>query len=144
MLWYKKLKDCFPEKLLDSYNMSRMFAHILDIIYNIAITGKSTFNPTLVPNVQQQQQHTGYIKKKSTQPMLSFKNTVERFAASCDVMFVPTKTTHNGKPVYKFGETEIYLSNNVVFCKVNKDTWSPSSLNDLKKLNQDKMNMDFD
>jgi hypothetical protein len=63
----------------------------------------------------------------------TFKEVIEDFASHNGIMFYPksgSNNTKDGKRIYMFGTSQVYLDANVVFA-VDGDLWKPMSLDDL-------------
>ena len=62
----------------------------------------------------------------------SFKEVVEDFASHHGVTFVPKPNSSvDGKRVYVFGSSEIYIDSNVVFVNEGKGLWKPKSIEEV-------------
>lgn len=64
-------------------------------------------------------------------PIITFKDVVEKKAADHDIPFCPINNRkHEGKQVYQFGQTNIFIDQNVLFV-LSGDQWTPMALNNL-------------
>lgn len=70
----------------------------------------------------------------STKLPSSFREIVERRAEDNGIIMMPVPNkTQEGKPVYKFGNVQIYIDRNVIFV-YDDGRWIPKSLDRLMEL----------
>lgn len=148
--WYKEFKINFPAELFQNPKVCILFAHLLDVLLNVAVDGRTQFEPEilLVDLFTEERPSEPVPKQRSTAsssaaafaPALdsgvSFRAMVEAFASERGILFVPLKhrTTGDGKPVYSFGGTAIYLANQLVYAELAPGKWSVVSLDHLAQL----------
>eukprot|EP01130_Rhizamoeba_saxonica_P010050 TRINITY_DN4112_c0_g1_i1.p1 TRINITY_DN4112_c0_g1~~TRINITY_DN4112_c0_g1_i1.p1 ORF type:complete len:271 (+),score=52.87 TRINITY_DN4112_c0_g1_i1:40-813(+) len=131
--WYTSWKSEF-QRLADSPVIKQHLQYALRMMQS-AQEGKSGVipPPRIIPKK---------APKKSSNPVqapvrkreLSFKELVEKTAIDENLLFMPAAKSYNGKAIYKFGLSLIYLDKLVVFRNVGGGSWSPVSLEDLIKL----------
>jgi tuftelin-interacting protein 11 len=47
------------------------------------------------------------------------------------IVFLPTKRQHEGKQIYTFGSTSIYIDKDVIFAHSGANQWKPTSIESL-------------
>eukprot|EP00002_Diphylleia_rotans_P033173 TRINITY_DN7025_c0_g1_i1.p1 TRINITY_DN7025_c0_g1~~TRINITY_DN7025_c0_g1_i1.p1 ORF type:complete len:854 (+),score=179.53 TRINITY_DN7025_c0_g1_i1:79-2640(+) len=154
--WYRHWKSLFPPDVREAEPIRRQFTRALDLI-NQSMDGETILSatsqvtsmdavpPPLPPGPppmasNQTSSASASTARPSSIPTLrkvfipeygaSLKDEVQRLSEESNVMFVPKKSSHDGKQVYQLGDLSIYLDKDVVFIK-EKGSWFPMALEDL-------------
>lgn len=149
--WYTGWKSLFPEDLVNNPHIREQFNRAL-VWMQQSLSDTSSLTMVLAQLngityesvLQQLQQYTavapalGETSRYEEKPRvlavedgadLSFREVVERFALDNGVTFLPNtkRGRHDGKQIYLFGSTNVYIDNCVVFALINNE-WQPISL----------------
>lgn len=156
--WYMGWKSMFSEALLNYPVIKEQFRRALDIM-NRAVTspqGLLSYQPgaresiAYLNNVERQEMDNPSertkrdydsiaqaIRGSSSAASLSmnFKDLIEKKAEEKNIIFMPVPNRfQEGKQVYRFGQTLLYLDRGVIFV-FNEKTWVPTSLQTLLDTN---------
>ncbi|XP_014665360.1 PREDICTED: tuftelin-interacting protein 11-like [Priapulus caudatus] len=151
--WYMGWKRMFSERLLNDPIIKENINRALDIM-NRSVTspGLAAYQPGARENIaylyQTEKLEANASGKKKTEyeaimsssslsssvAPSSFRDIVERRAEESGILMMPIPNkTQEGKPVYRFGNVQMYIDKNVLF--VNEDgRWGPRSLSRLIEL----------
>ena len=122
--WYVGWKSLFNEKLLQHPSVKVKLTQGLQMM-SMSVSGATvSYQQTSVKpqvpttsNIRQQQLDESKLLQSATVPIISsFKDLIERKAAEHGILFVqvPNKLKE-GKQVYRFGNSNIYIDRNVFF-----------------------------
>jgi tuftelin-interacting protein 11 len=157
--WYKEFKSAFPAVLFKNPKICILFAHLLDVLLNVLVDKRTQFEPEvlLVDLFAEERVESatpgatphlplhkpvGAVPSTTFDSAVSFKAMVEAFAGERGILFVPLKhrTTSDGKPIFSFGGTAIYLANQLVYAELTAGKWTMVSLEHLAQLTQPRQN----
>eukprot|EP00794_Sanderia_malayensis_P003562 gene3562-4067_t len=140
--WYLGWKSMLGEDLLANPTVKEVLNRALSLM-NQAVSG--TLQPGAKENVAYltSTERRKYAEATSTERVSSpaaggmpssFKDILESKAEEHGVLFVPLPNKNfEGKPIYSFGKSTIYMDRNVVFVK-DQGQWKPVSLQELASL----------
>lgn len=157
--WYQTLKGTFPLDLVSEPKVSILFAHLLDVMVNVAVDRNSDFAPEVLlvdlwagggaggaATVETGKETAkAPVGPSQASESLSFRAMVESFASSHGILFAPlVNKTRQGKPLYSFGGVNVYLANQLVYAEQAPGKWSVVSLDHLAQMVQPVEPADFD
>eukprot|EP01125_Pyxidicula_operculata_P014569 TRINITY_DN4867_c0_g1_i3.p1 TRINITY_DN4867_c0_g1~~TRINITY_DN4867_c0_g1_i3.p1 ORF type:complete len:398 (+),score=109.56 TRINITY_DN4867_c0_g1_i3:435-1628(+) len=143
--WYVNWKRSIPECIANDANIIDQFNQALEML-NISME-----HPTLMPTTAPSPRYsparpsapsTPKSTSKSTPSTpsrlssdisISMKNVLEKVAEDNNILLLPTKKLHEGKPIYQFGSVSVYVDKELVYSNVNSGKWAPISIDQLIK-----------
>jgi tuftelin-interacting protein 11 len=152
--WYMAWKKLFPQALLQHERVQSRFAAALKMLDAAAtkpgaITAPAAFvpppDPIFRPITQPPPQSktpgrdspasassggSSAPRQQLSSDAVSFREVVERAAEEHDLLLLPTKKSHEGKPVFMLGNATVFLEREVVF-QWKDGGWRPVSLEQL-------------
>jgi tuftelin-interacting protein 11 len=146
--WYMAWKKLFPQTLLQHERVQSRFAAALKMLDQAAtkpgsITAPGNFVPppdpvfrpiTAAPTqpkaAGRESPAAAGTRQQLSSDSVSFREVVERAAEEHDLLLLPTKKSHEGKPVFMLGNATVFLEKEVVFCWKDGG-WRPVSLDQL-------------
>jgi tuftelin-interacting protein 11 len=151
--WYTHWKDCFPKNYQEEPIILHQFRKALEMANAIM---EDPTRPLSPPSIMMPQtpfvRDSPQIKRPPSTPaptvrrtpattvddiQFSLRNLVEKYAEDHNLLFVPTKKSWDGKPVYTFGAVSIVIDKELLYyCKKGK--WELTSLEALRKRAQKK------
>eukprot|EP00116_Pleurobrachia_bachei_P001896 sb/3462158/ len=150
IMWYQGWKGLFPGNLLQTPSIRNNFHHCLDMM-NKSVSSSVSLNH---PGVRETVMYFTNAEKKgesdatyrNTVPaaplpsavppppppppaQLTFKDVLIRQAQDHNVVFMPLPGRyHEGKSLYKFGSSILYLDKNVAYVQMHPNEYQPMSL----------------
>ncbi|KAH3745196.1 tuftelin interacting protein [Pelomyxa schiedti] len=156
--WYRGWSAQFPQNVLHHPRVMAHFARALDAI-NHALSGADTstlLNTPLPPQPAASMQAAVADEKKKKEEKhrngdieegddeISLRDVVEKIAAENDILLVPTKRMHDGKPVFKFGPLNIVIDKHLLYAEekgTGTKSWRTVSLGELLHYGQTNTNI---
>ncbi|CAL1280519.1 unnamed protein product [Larinioides sclopetarius] len=152
--WYTGWKSMLPPSLLAHPVIKEQFRQALDIM-NRAVSAPQGLlgqqpgakeSMAYLTNIERQQELERHVKpRRDYEAMMqtirgatstasitsSFKELIEKKAEESNILFMPVAGRYQeGKQVYRFGSSLLYLDRGVIFV-FNQKTWVPTSLQSL-------------
>lgn len=149
IMWYQGWKNLFPPDILHTPGVRTNLMSCLELMNKSVATANplnqpgaretvlyftsaekkgetdATFRPAPLPTVAPPPLH-------APSAALSFKDVLVRQAAEHNIIFMPLPGRyHEGKSLFKFGNTTLYLDKNVAFVQVHPNIYSPMSISKL-------------
>lgn len=148
--WYMGWRTLIPEVLRDTLDVKQILNRGLDLM-RLSINDPKSLasayatieqelkNPTAVPAAKPTPEKPDKVVRAAppSDPSLSFKEIIQKFADMHGVEFVPNSKRGfvDGKQVFSFGKVAIYLDNRTIFASLQDASgswsWSPLGLQDL-------------
>ncbi|XP_065053922.1 tuftelin-interacting protein 11-like [Rhopilema esculentum] len=135
--WYLGWKSMFSEDLLSHSTIKEIFNRALTLM-NQAVSG--TLQPGAKENIayltsteRRKYTETSPQEQVSTPSGFpsNFKDLIEKAAEENNILFMPMPNKRfEGKAIYSFGKSMVYLDRNVIFTSF-QGQWRPTSLQDL-------------
>jgi len=140
--WYTNWKECFPKSYQEDPVILQQFRNALEMANNIMddpthpIAPPQIQMPQLIRDPQPKKNPTPAPPRKVPPPVddmqISLKSAVEKYAEDNNILFMPTKKTWDGKPVYTFGTISIVIDKDSLYY-FNKGKWELTGMDDLMK-----------
>ena len=141
--WYIAAKDLFPSELFENPKLCILFAHLLDVMLNVAVDCRSDFQPEILlvdlwADERVEVPVKAYSAASGGAPeTMSFRAMIEAFAGERGILFMPVANrTFNDKPLYSFGGTHVYFHNQLVYAEQSPGQYVVVSLDHLAQLVQ--------
>jgi tuftelin-interacting protein 11 len=140
--WYTHWKECFPKSYQEEPAILQQFRNALELANSIMDDPTHPISP---PQIQMPQLMRESQPKRNPIPVpprkvptpvddmqISLKSAVEKYAEDHNILFMPTKKTWDGKPVYTFGTVSVVIDkDSLYYCKKGK--WELTGIEELMK-----------
>lgn len=146
--WYTEWKSVFPRDIAEHPSVKRQFTIALNMMNASMRMGDvsdfaggvyaSSSAPSALYTLDSTNRPALQRKKPEKTTTVTFKETVEFFAAKNGLLFQSTATHHptTGKQIFKFGQVQVYLDNSLVYAQSTKGQFMPVSFDQLIEMNQ--------